>query len=297
MLAPLPLDELLTSWTVALKAQRKSPATVRTYTTSVRMFLRFLDEEGLPAELTKANVVGFMASLSEHASSSAHTRLGGIKHFASWLQAEEGFDATPIIAVKPPKLTQSNVAGVTEDELRRLIKACGGADIRDKRDKAMILLFAETGARASELLGMKVDDVDLSTCTAKVLGKGGKPRRVKFSASTAEAVDRYIRARKASGQPGKAGPLWIGREGKLTYSGLVYCLGIRAQIAGVKGFHAHKLRHSMAVKWLKAGGSEVALMGQAGWRSRTMIARYAAYASEELAASEFDRIHMGIGLD
>ena len=38
------------------------------------------------------------------------------------------------------------------------------------------------------------------------------------------------------------------------YSGLVYTLGLRAEIAGIKGFHVHRLRHSMAVRWLKAGG-------------------------------------------
>ena len=57
-----------------------------------------------------------------------------------------------------------------------------GNDLRDKRDKAIVTLFAETGLRASELLGLTVGDLDLSTDTAHVRrGKGGKGRRVKFS--------------------------------------------------------------------------------------------------------------------
>ena len=145
------------------------------------------------------------------------------------------------------------------------------------------------------MLGLSVTDVDLATCSALVVkGKGGKARRVKFSASAAATLDRYLRARRAAGSPATAGPLWVGREGALQYSGLVYTLKLRAEISGIKGFHVHRLRHSMAVRWLRAGGSESLLMAQAGWRSRTMIDRYTASASEALAAAEFDRLNLGI---
>lgn len=294
----MPLDDLLSSWLVALKAARKSKATLRTYEAGVAMFLRFLAEEGLAPELTKANVVAFLASMSECQPATASIRLMAVKRFASWLAAEESFDVTAILAIKPPKLDQRAVDGLSEDELRRLLKACVGNDIRDKRDRAMVLLFAETGMRASELLGLTIGDVDLSTDTAHVRrGKGGKGRRVKFSASTAAVLDRYLRARRAAGNPADRGPLWIGREGALRYTGLVYTLALRAEIAGIKGFHVHRLRHSMAVRWLKAGGSETGLMAQAGWRSRAMIDRYTKTASEALAAAEFDRLDLGIRSD
>jgi integrase/recombinase XerD len=291
----LPLDALLSSWLIALKAQRKSPATLRTYGAGVALFLKFLAAEGLAPELTKTNVVAFMASMSEQEPSTALTRLAAIKRFATWLAAEEGFDATGVLAVKPPRSDQKSVAGLSDEELRALIKACDGSELRDKRDKAVVVLFAETGLRAAELLGLSVTDVDLATDTAHVVrGKGGKGRRVKFSASCAATMDRYLRARRAAGNPADRGPLWVGREGALGYSGLVYTLGLRAEIAGLKGFHVHRLRHSMAVRWLKAGGSETLLMAQAGWKSRTMIDRYTKSASEALAAAEFDRLNLGI---
>ena len=162
----------------------------------------------------------------------------------------------------------------------------------------MVLLFAETGLRACELLGLTIADLDLSTCSAHVRrGKGGKGRRVKFSASCAAVLDRYLRARRAAGNPADRGPLWVSPHGALTYPGLTYTLKLRAQIAGLKHFHVHQLRHSMAVRWFSAGGSEVGLMSQAGWTSRTMIGRYVKTGSEALAAAEFDRLNMGVGLD
>jgi integrase/recombinase XerD len=70
----------------------------------------------------------------------------------------------------------------------------------------------------------------------------------------------------------------------------------RAKEARVVGFHAHRLRHTAAVRWLRAGGSEVGLMAQAGWTSNSMIGRYTKTASEQLAAEEFDRLNLGIEL-
>jgi integrase/recombinase XerD len=291
----LPLDAARDSWVIALKAARKSKATVRTYQAGVALYLRFCSEEGLPAELTKATVMAWLASMSECQPATASIRLMAVKRFASWLADEEGFDATAILAVKPPKLDQRAVASLSEDELQRLLKACSGNDIRDKRDRAIVMLFAETGLRAGELLGLQVGDLDLATTAADIRrGKGGAGRHVHFSASCAATLDRYLRARRAAGNPADRGPLWIGREGALQYSGLVYTMGLRAEIAGVKQFHLHRLRHSMAVRWLKAGGSETGLMAQAGWRSRSMIDRYVKTANEALAAAEFDRLNLGI---
>jgi integrase/recombinase XerD len=295
---PPPLDELLSSWLIHLKAARKSPATVKTYEAGVRGFLRFLAAEGRVPELTKVNVLAFLASQADNTAATALARLVAVKRFATWLAAEEGFDASGVLSVKGPKEDQHAVAGLSEDELRALLKACSGATLRDKRDMAAVVLFAETGLRASELLGLTVADLDLPSCSAHVVkGKGGRGRRVKFSATCAATLDRFLRARRAAGHPADRGPLFVGREGALTYGGLQYTLGLRAQIGGVKGFHPHRLRHTMAVRWLERGGSETTLMSQAGWSSRKQIDRYVRASNEALAANEFDRLNLGIGIE
>ena len=56
--------------------------------------------------------------------------------FARWPAGEEGFDAAAVLSVKGPKMDQAAVAALSDDELRALIKACEGSDLRDKRDKA-----------------------------------------------------------------------------------------------------------------------------------------------------------------
>lgn len=291
------LRELLDSWQVVLRAQRKSPQTLRSYRLSVTAYLDFCAEQGIAEQLTKANVMAWLASLIDSEASTVRLRLTAVKLFARWLAIEEGFDADPILTVKSPRLDQRSVRDLSEDEIRRLIRACDGAALRDKRDKAMLTMLAETGLRAAELLALDIADIDVQSCTCHVVrGNGGKGRRVKFSPGCAAVLDRYTRSRRSVGHASDAGPLWVSERGsRLSYTGMVTTLKGRAREAGVTAFHIHRLRHTAAVRWLKSGGTETGLMAHAGWTNNAMIGRYAKAASEQLAAEEFDRLNLGLG--
>lgn len=292
----LDLAEMLDSWFRRLRRDRKSDQTLRSYRRSVEAFLTFCDDAAMPRELSKANVIAWLDAQHDCGTASVRLRLTAVKLFARWLAAEEHFDADPILVIAPPKLEQAPVADLSEGEIRRMLKACDGTTLRDKRDKAIVALFTETGLRAAELLALDITDIDLDACLLRVRkGKGGKSRRVRFSVSTAATVDRYVRARRTAIHRPAEGPLWLSDRGKrLSYTGLVGTLKGRAELAGVVGFHIHRFRHSAAVRWLRSGGSEVGLRAHAGWTDNTMIARYVKTASEQLAAEEFDRLNLGI---
>lgn len=277
------LLDLRRSWLIELRAQRRSKATIRAYEIATNRFLESHDE------LTKPAVMEWLASMGDAEPASVRLRLAAIKQFAKWLAAEGYLNADAVLLIRPPKLDQKPVPDLHDDELRRLVKACAGSGRLDKRDKAMVLLMRDTGLRAGELLSLEVGDVDLIGCVVQVRrGKGGRARRSKFSPTTAAAIDRYLRAELNP----TSGPLWQGRGGRLSYTGMTNALRQRAEQAGVTGFHVHRLRHSAAVRWLAAGGTEGGLMSQAGWKDRTMLDRYVAHAREQLAAEEFDRLQM-----
>jgi integrase/recombinase XerD len=202
-----------------------------------------------------------------------------------------------VLSVRPPKPDQRAVPDLSENEVARLVKVCDGAALRDKRDKALLVLFTETGLRAAEMLALDIGDVDLDGCVLHVRrGKGGKGRWVHFSTGAAAIVDRYVRARHRAVLTPSTGPLWVSaRSRRLSYTGLADTLKQRARAAGVPGFHIHRLRHTAAVRWMRAGGSESGLMAHAGWSSNTMVSRYVKAASEQLAGEEFDRLNLGIG--
>ena len=291
----LDLESLLESWLIALRGERKSLSTIKAYRAGVEQYLRFCESQGLPRELTKNGVRAFMASLADTEPATARLRLQALKLFARWLAAEEGFDSDGVLAVRAPKLDDKAVPDLSEDEVRRMLKACKGQTFRDKRDCAMLLLLTETGLRASECLALDVEDCDLQACSLLVRrGKGAKGRNVRFSPAAAAAIDRYLRARRAAGNPA-TGPLWMSTTGqrRLSYKGAVDSLKKRAEDAGVSNFHLHRTRHTAAVRWLSRGGSETGLMAQSGWSSRKMIDRYVRTAAEDLAAAEFDRLGLG----
>ena len=217
MASSLPdLAALLSSWQLALRSERKSPATLATYSEGVRGFLRWCARTGTTPELTKTNLQAFTASLLDAGAeaATARTRHMALRRFAAWLTDEGELDTNPLADAKPPKLDAKVTPALTDDQLKRLIKACNGKALIDRRDEAVIRLMTETGLRAGELLAMQLADVDLTQGVATVRrGKGGKGRVVPFGPQTAAAIDRYVRTRRTH-RLADTGPLWLGGGGR-----------------------------------------------------------------------------------
>lgn len=292
----LDLAALLPSWQLALRAERKSPQTIKSYGDSMRGFVRWCETNGHSPALDRELVKGFVADLLDGGAepSTARSRQLGVRRFSAWLEEEGEVDTDPLLGLKAPKLDTKVTESLTEAELRRLIKACGGKEFRDRRDDAIVRLMAETGMRAGELCGLTVADVDLNRGLVTVRrGKGGKGRIAPFGDQTARAIDRYLRARRTH-RLADTDALWLGDRGKsLEYYGLHAALKYRAQLAGLTGFHPHLLRHTAASRWLAAGGSEGGLMAVAGWSTRDTIDRYTRATASERAAAEARGLNLG----
>lgn len=290
------LADLLPSWELELRANRKSPQTVKTYGDGVRAYLAWCAAEGRPAVIDKAAVLAFTAALLDagREASTARSRQLAVRRFAAWLADEREIDEDPLVTLRGPKLDQKVTDPLTGDEVRALLKACGGRDLRDRRDEAIIRLMHESGVRAGECVNLDAPDVDLTTGTATVRrGKGGKGRQVPFGPQTARALDRYLRLRRAH-RLADTPDLWLGDRGKaFSYDALHKALGYRARLAGIEGFHPHRLRHTFAHNWLAAGGSEGGLMAVAGWTRPDMLIRYTRARASERAAAEARSLGLG----
>jgi integrase/recombinase XerD len=290
------LAELLPSWELHLRAERKSPATLRVYVGGARHFLAWCERIGTPAQLDRATVTAYIADLLDQGAegNSAKIRQQALRRFAAWLVEEGELDADPLVGLKPPRVDSKVTPVLSSQQLRALLAACQGPTFTHRRDEALVRLMAETGLRAGEAVGLAVDDVDVRAGTAVVRrGKGGKGRMVPFGPQTARALDRYLRLRRTHRLAGTPA-LWLGARSKtLGYSGLHQALGIRAAQAGIAGFHPHVLRHTAAHRWLAAGGTEGGLMAVAGWSRRDMLDRYAAATAAERAADEARRLGLG----
>lgn len=290
------LAALLPSWQLALRAERKSPGTIRTYSDGVTKFLRWCADNGHPAALDRTTVQVFLAGLLDEGmeGNTARSRDLALKRYAAWLVDEGELSANPLADLKPPKADTKVVNALTDDQLRSLIKACQGKSLQDRRDEAIVRLMTETGLRASEVLALDVADVNLKDGLLTVRrGKGGKGRVAPFGSQTAAGLDRYLRARR-SHRLADTGALWVGGGGKgFGYHALSAVLKARAKSAGIEGFHLHLLRHTAATRWLRAGGSEGGLMAVAGWSTRSMIERYTGASASERAAAEARNLGLG----
>ncbi len=289
------LAALLPSWVLSLRAERKSPQTIKAYAAGVEQYLSWCAEHDAPAVLDRRQVARFVDHVLEHAQpATARSRQLAVRRFAVWLVEEREIDVDPLLGIKAPKLDSKVVEPLTEDQIKAMLKACAGSDLRERRDEALIRLMVETGARAGEVAALELADVDLMAGTAVVRrGKGGKGRVIPFGSHTARAIDRYLRVRRTHRLAAGAA-LWLGDRGKpFAYDGLHRSLAHRARLAGVEGFHPHKLRHTAAHRWLAAGGSEGGLMAVAGWTRPDMLMRYTKAQASARAAEEARGLNLG----
>jgi len=290
------LAVLLGSWELSLRAERKSPQTIKSYVTGVEQYLAWCTDAGVPALLDRPTVNGFVSALlaGGGAPATARARQLAVRRFSAWLVEEGEADQDRLLGLRAPQLDTKVIEPLTDDQLRAMLKACAGRDLRERRDEALIRLMAETGVRAGEVAVLALADVNLTTGTAIVRrGKGGKGRSVPFGPRTALAIDRYIRVRRTH-RLAASPALWLGDRGKpFAYDGLHASLKHRAALAGVDGFHPHRLRHTAAHRWLAAGGSEGGLMAMAGWTRPDMLMRYTKAQASVRAAEEAKSLNLG----
>lgn len=287
--SPLILSDFHEPWKNHLRAEAKAKGTIEKYLMVLRMLEAFLTERGYSlavVEIQKPQLAEFIsATLETHKSSTAATRFFALRAFFGYLLAEEEIRWDPMAGLKPPPSPAPPVPVIRDDAMERLLAACKGNDFEARRDTAVLLMFFDTGARLSEITNLQLGDVH--TGFANVIGKGSKPRAVRFGATTARALDRYLRVRSRH-EFGHTSALWLGRKGPMTRWGIRDIVEKRAEQAGIGHLHPHMFRHSFAHNWLASGGQENDLMRLAGWSSRSMTSRYGASAADERAAEAYN---------
>lgn len=290
------LRDLRRSWELHLRAEHKSPATLKGYRTGVEQFLAWCDETVTDPSLDRTTVAEFIAALLDGGAeaSTAATRHLALRRFSAWLAEEGEIEADLLLNSKAPKIDTKVVPTLSEDQLAALLKACKGTEWPDRRDEALVRLMAETGMRAGEVARIKLSDVDLERGMVTVdKTKSRRGRLVPIGPQTIQAIDRWTRVRRRH-RLADSDDLWLGVRGKtFGYMGIYRALVRRAEIAGIPDFHPHVLRHTAASRWLAAGGTEGGLMAVAGWKSREMVDRYAAHTKSMRAAEEARRLNLG----
>jgi integrase/recombinase XerC len=305
------MRDLLKSFLEHLRLNENASAhTVRAYESDLSQYLAFLAAHAgrRQAELTAADLDhlgarGFMADLNKrgNAKASAARKLSAIRAFGRYLRREGVLEGDPASLVGTPRREHRIPNHLAIDEMSALLRAPDTTAPLGRRDQAILELFYASGLRLSELVGLDLDDVNLSGRVVRVLGKGRKERIVPFNTTTAAALKAWLPDREPllprgltprglTPGPGTLGsdprrsvthrrprePLFLNYRGTRLSTRSVDKLVRRymAACSSRSGISPHALRHSFATHLLEAGADLRAIQELLGHARLSTTQRY-----------------------
>jgi site-specific recombinase XerD len=262
------LSQAMDGFLIACHARKLSKHTIADYERTIKKFIRHVGDTPM-AEITTNQISAFLASQpwSEKTVLNYHI---GLSAWWTWA-IREGYLTNHIVRiVQKPRPKKLVIEPFSEIEVRALLLE---TRTHKDRDKAIIYLLLDTGIRASELVGLERDRIDLENHKIKVLGKGNRERLLPFSPKTGQMLFRHL-----SNSGGKPFPI-----GRTSLTSLFDRLGRRA---GVPNCHPHRFRHTFAITYLRNGGDAFTLQEMLDHSTMEMVKRYLAIAQVDV-----DRAH------
>ena len=236
--------------------KRFSEHTIKSYTTDLKQFTSFLSSEF--QIIDEINEISFqiirtwIASLLEKGINprSVNRKISTLKTYFKFLIREGVLIENPITKVVAPKSKKRLPVFIEEDQIASLLNEVQFEEgFVGQRNKLIIELFYVTGIRLSELINIKISDVDFNNQSIKVLGKRNKERIIPLSSNVVNDLNIFIE----NNQKNKY--LFTNLEGEKLYNKLVYRLVNKyiGEISSVNKKSPHILRHTFATHMLNNG--------------------------------------------
>ena len=232
-----------------------SKNTIKAYGVDLKGFINWLNNNKKikytkVTELQINNYISFLFK-SNLKSSSINRKISSIKALYLFLMKKNKIDISPIAEIIVPKQEKYLPTSMSESEVEKLLKSPNSKLKIEKRDRAMIEMLYATGVRISELINLKMTDIDIQRCVIKVLGKGSKERLIPFGESALEALNDYLKDRYKS--PIKE--IFLSNRGtKLSRQAFWQRIKIYLHREELKeSISPHTLRHAFATHLLNRG--------------------------------------------
>ena len=284
-----------------LRLNRNASAhTVDAYAGDVAQFLDSIADERdrrvadlRPRDFDRAAVRTFMAELYRqgHARASVARKLSALRAFGRFLRREGWIDSDPAALAVSPRREQKVPAHLSVDEMVRLLETPDTTMPLGRRDRALLEMLYASGLRLSELVGLDLEDVNMSGRIVRVMGKGGKERLVPFGGTAKQALSVWLKdratiramARSRAPRPSIPDPrsliphpVFVNSRGTRLTGRSVQRLVAR-YVAGCStrfGISPHALRHSFATHLLERGADLRAIQELLGHVQLSTTQRY-----------------------
>jgi integrase/recombinase XerD len=237
-----------------------SSNTVSAYRRDLVKFDVFAQKRKLSLEaVSRDDLVDFLASLYrlKLESRTVARHLVTLRNFFRFAQIQELITTDPSINLESPKIRRSLPGYLRLEEVERLLEQPDSTTALGLRDRAMLEVLYSTGLRVSELIGLRVSDLDSKVGCVRCIGKGDKERIVPVGRKALLMVEKYLRdvRPKLLGRLRGSPTLFVNRRGvSLSRVGVWKILSGYGKRAGLRvSLTPHMLRHSFATHLLERG--------------------------------------------
>lgn len=296
-------DPSISEFLTYLQSQKNSSAnTVLSYARDLTEFYDYilkhqkdvLNDAALVLERLSPLVIRSYLSLlyQRNSVASIARKLSALRSFFKYFVRKGVLEQNPAKVINSPKIPKKLPKFLNVDEINAMLAVELENDKFDKRDHAIMELLYSSGLRVSELVGLNLDQLDLTESLVRVLGKGNKERLVPMGSKAVQAIQDYLSERTAITRVRDLDAVFINKNGtRLSVRSVQRLVSRVTSATGMnKSATPHMIRHSFATHMLGSGADLRSIQELLGHKSLSTTQKYTHVGVEELA-KVYDKAH------
>ena len=253
--------EVILAYETYLMEEGKVESTIDSYVGDIRGFLEFLESKKVSfrGNLTRLYITSYKIHLTENGYSinTINKKINSLHSFNFFLVSKNLCTEKVVYPnkdkIKIARGSEKEIDVFSDEEVERILFYLEDRSRVSIRDKGVILILLYTGLRVSELVNLKIQDIDFLTSTLKVVGKGGKYREVPLKMEVSEGIKEYIEKERQAHKYSSSEYLFLTqRAGKMDKDTVNKILNRKGKYLNLK-MKPHKFRHTFCTRLLSKG--------------------------------------------
>ncbi len=276
----------------------RAPRTIESYVSDVKGFQQFLKEKAASEEqpLSRFSFVRFKEHLLQKnfAVATINKKVNSLKVYNDFLRTT-GVLSENVIVLKRDKIhiavgSEAAVTSLSEEQVEQLLFFVENRNNVSTRNKLIVYLLLYTGVRVSELVSIKLTDIDFLTSHLQVTGKGGKRREIGLKPEVLRLVRDYIKDERSGSVFHQSGYLLVSQRAEKMHRDAVrdWLKNISSELEFK--LHPHLFRHTFCTRLLKKGVDLTTVSKLAGHSTVNMTAKFYIQTTREEKMDAINRL-------